>query len=79
VAGTVPGPAAVLVVAVVGGLGAVLLGVGGVAAALLAAVAAAWLVRVARRRLGGITGDVLGAVVEVATAVALVAVALAAA
>ena len=44
----------------------------GLVAAALAALAVAYLVRLAVRRLGGITGDVLGAAVEVATCVLLV-------
>lgn len=50
----------------------------GLPAAVLAGLTAAWaLRRRAVRRLGGITGDVLGALVEVATATALVVCAMA--
>lgn len=78
VAGTVPRGAAVAVaittLATVVGLG-VLGGVGAVRAAVAALVA--WLAGAAvlarcTRRLGGVTGDVLGAVVETASAAALV-------
>ena len=48
----------------------------GALAVVLAALSAAWVVRVARKRLGGMTGDVIGAAVEAATTVALVALAL---
>jgi adenosylcobinamide-GDP ribazoletransferase len=69
--------AGVLVAA--GSLGAVLDGVGGgvraLAAVLLGLVTALLTLRHARRRLGGITGDVLGALVELATTAALVALA----
>lgn len=40
------------------------------------ALSAAWVVRVARKRLGGMTGDVIGAAVEAATTVCLLALAL---
>lgn len=80
VAGTVPTWAAVLV-----GLGWLLLFAGsvtrahgltaglGTTVAILGGIAVGWwLTRVAVRRLGGITGDVLGAVCEAATATVLV-------
>jgi adenosylcobinamide-GDP ribazoletransferase len=83
VAGTVaPGAAIVivlLVTAALGGFAAIHDGnshhvarvVWSVAAALSGALALAWL---CVRRLGGITGDVLGAVVELSTAMALLAI-----
>lgn len=49
------------------------LGVGGLVLAAGAAAAAAMVGLLARRRLGGVTGDVLGAALELATTVALVA------
>jgi len=45
----------------------------GISAASLGLIAGAYLTRVACRRLGGITGDVLGAVIEVITSTTLVA------
>lgn len=71
VAGSVPTPVAVLavLVALVAGLP---LGWPGPGAVLLALVAAALLVRHAVRRLGGVTGDVLGAAGETAVTVTLV-------
>jgi adenosylcobinamide-GDP ribazoletransferase len=77
VAGTVPVAAAATVWVVVGGLLGltwVLLGgsaVGGLVTALLALVAAALLVGWCTRRLGGVTGDVMGAAVEVTLTVLL--------
>jgi adenosylcobinamide-GDP ribazoletransferase len=81
VAGSVPARAALAATAVVlaaaaaagtaaGGLGGALHGVAAVAAGL---AAAALVLRHAVRRLGGVTGDVFGALVEVATTAALVA------
>ncbi len=70
VAGTVPGPVAALVVIIAGGVvTGTVLATGrpwwcAVIALLLAAVAAAGTVTVAVRRFGGITGDVLGAGIE---------------
>lgn len=81
VAGSVPVAAAVLVVGAVAALaatGTALVGAGPLpgAAAVLASVAAALLVlRRCVRRLGGVTGDVLGACVEAGTTAALVALA----
>ena len=45
----------------------------GISAASLGLIAGAYLTRIACRRLGGITGDVLGAVIEVITSTTLVA------
>ncbi len=81
VAGTVPRPApAVLamVTAVGGGIAGALTGPGAVQPVVAVAaglVAASALRRHAVRRLGGLTGDVLGALVEATTAVVLVALA----
>jgi adenosylcobinamide-GDP ribazoletransferase len=75
VAGTVhPAiPVILSVAALAGGAAFGLIFVVAVAAGLAASLAVTWL---AVRRLGGITGDVLGAVVEIATAVCLVVLAL---
>ncbi|WP_344957455.1 adenosylcobinamide-GDP ribazoletransferase [Actinomadura miaoliensis] len=66
-------------VAAAGALGAGLDGVAGgvraVAAMLVGLATALLMLRHAVRRLGGITGDVLGALVELATTAALVAMA----
>lgn len=79
VAGTVPPPASLAVVAVLVGAAWVVGradGDGGPAQAVLAVtvglVGAALLLRRAVRRLGGVTGDVLGAAVEVTAALVLV-------
>ena len=72
VAGSVPPVLAVLVVAAVAAVAGVIDGWRGVAGVAAALVAAALVVLVAWRRLGGITGDVLGACVELALAAYLV-------
>lgn len=66
VAGVVPTYAALLVTALVC-LGAAAAGAGAVAAVVVGLLAAGLLLRRAVRRLGGVTGDVLGALVETAT------------
>jgi len=77
VAGTVPiiVPAAWTLIALTGSY--LLAGLAGSAAAATGLIAAAVVLRIARRRLGGITGDVLGAVMEVTMTVSLVVLALA--
>jgi adenosylcobinamide-GDP ribazoletransferase len=72
VAGTVPVPVAVLLTTVVAAGAALERRWQGPAAVLAAALVALLLVRHAVRRFGGITGDVIGAAVEVATTVALI-------
>jgi adenosylcobinamide-GDP ribazoletransferase len=72
VAGTVPIPVAVLLTLVVAAGAGLEGGWRGPAAVVAAALVALLLVRHAVRRFGGITGDVIGAAVEVATTVALI-------
>jgi adenosylcobinamide-GDP ribazoletransferase len=83
VAGTVPPPVPVILAVVTVAAGAaygLLDGPGGAVRAALAVTAGLLVARVLRRhavrRLGGVTGDVLGALVEVTTAVVLVGMAL---
>jgi adenosylcobinamide-GDP ribazoletransferase len=79
VAGSVPRSLAAVPLLVVAGLGCLLLAVAGLpgwrapVAALLAVVVSATVVVRCTRRLGGITGDVLGACVELSFAAALLA------
>ena len=77
VAGTVPGWLCLLWTVVVAGAGGVAAGVPGVVAVLMATAVALLLVAHARRRLGGVTGDVLGAACESAVVAAWVLLALA--
>jgi adenosylcobinamide-GDP ribazoletransferase len=77
VAGTVRMPVALVLALLVAAAGATVLPtVQSVVAVALALAAALLLLRHAVRRLGGVTGDVLGALVEVTTTVVLVALAL---
>nr|WP_196791611.1 adenosylcobinamide-GDP ribazoletransferase [Motilibacter deserti] len=76
VAGSVPPLAAVAVAVAAVGVGGALLGVQGAAAAAAGLIAALALLARCRRRLGGVTGDVLGALVETATVVTLAGLAL---
>jgi adenosylcobinamide-GDP ribazoletransferase len=73
VAGSVPRPAALLVLAVVAALAWLVDGVPGLAGVAFAGAAAGVVLWRSWRRLGGVTGDVLGACVELALAVYLVA------
>jgi adenosylcobinamide-GDP ribazoletransferase len=73
VAGSVPVPAAALVVAGLAVVGLLVDGGHGLSGVLAALAATSVVLVQARRRLGGITGDVLGAVVETALAAYLVA------
>jgi adenosylcobinamide-GDP ribazoletransferase len=72
VAGTVPAWAAALVVLAVAAVGYGLRGWYGLAAVPVALGCAELMLRHIRRRLGGVTGDVLGALTETATTAALV-------
>ncbi|NHC44920.1 adenosylcobinamide-GDP ribazoletransferase [Motilibacter aurantiacus] len=76
VAGTVPVAGALLVAAAAVGLGGVLLGARGASAAAGGLLAGLALLARCRRRFGGVTGDVLGALVETSTAVSLAVLAL---
>jgi adenosylcobinamide-GDP ribazoletransferase len=72
VAATVPLGIALIWISLGLGLGAWLLGMSGVVSVAIGLVAATAILVIARRRLGGVTGDVLGATIEIATgAVAL--------
>ncbi|HEX5862282.1 MAG TPA: adenosylcobinamide-GDP ribazoletransferase [Nocardioides sp.] len=73
VAGSVPRPAGLSVLVGVGAVAWLVDGVPGLAAVALTAVAAGVVLWRAWRRLGGVTGDVLGACVELALAAGLVA------
>ncbi|MER7277490.1 adenosylcobinamide-GDP ribazoletransferase [Dactylosporangium sp. NPDC000244] len=72
VAQTVPGWLLGLVILVTGGLGVLVDPWRGPGAVLAAVLVAGALTAHARRRLGGITGDVIGAAIELSTAAALV-------
>ena len=78
VAGVVPAWACLLWTAVAAAVGLLVEGAAGAAAAVAAAGLAVALVAHARRRLGGVTGDVLGAAGETATLTAWVLLAVAA-
>jgi len=73
VAGTVPAPVVVAVLGALAALGFLVHGGRAFAGVVLGATAAGLVLWQARRRLGGVTGDVLGACVEVAFAAYLVA------
>ena len=60
------------------GIGVVALGLAGLGAAALAGISAGWVASISRRRIGGVTGDVLGAIQQLAeTLILLFATALA--
>ncbi|MDD2857663.1 MAG: adenosylcobinamide-GDP ribazoletransferase [Candidatus Nanopelagicales bacterium] len=77
VAGSLPLVVPILWSVVLAILATAFLGIAGGIAAALGVAAAILVLVVCRRRLGGVTGDVLGAVIEVSMTVALVALALA--
>ena len=77
VAGSVPAPAALVVVVLLTAVAGLVEGGRGVTGVVLAGLAVAGLLLRARRRLGGVTGDVLGACVELALAGYLVGLAVA--
>lgn len=77
VAGSVPLPAALASLACVTALAVLTEGVGGVVAVLVAGLLVCVVLLRARRQLGGVTGDVLGACVELALAAWLASVAVA--
>jgi len=76
VAGSVPIAVPIIWTLILCGLGYLALGLTGLVAAVLALSAGQLVLVVARRRFGGVTGDVLGAVVECATSTALISFAL---
>ncbi|MDP2013565.1 MAG: adenosylcobinamide-GDP ribazoletransferase [Actinomycetota bacterium] len=76
VAGSVPLAVPILWAVVIAIGGYVLLGAAGVLATLLALLAGQLVLMITKRRLGGVTGDVLGAVIECATSTALITLAL---
>lgn len=75
-AGTQPGWSVLLWWAVLAALGFVVAGISGVITALVVAAFTWWFTRRVVKRLGGVNGDALGAIVQVSTAIAAVMLAL---